>query len=90
MTEAPVLTVFVRGGQSVNVKVPLGQMKMRYAVGSEWYGERYLFGPETSYAEADSEFEFKVEGDQITGYTVELFLQRNGNLRERELRPDQW
>ena len=90
MTEAPVLTVFVRGGQSANLKVPLGQMKMRYAVGSEWYGERYLFGPETSYAEADSEFEFKVEGDQITGYTVELFLQRNGNLRERELRPDQW
>lgn len=89
-TDAPVLTVFVRGGQSVELKVPLGTVKMRYAVGSEWYGERFLFGPRTSYAQADSEFEFAVHGNQISGYTVELFLQPNGNLRERELRSDQW
>lgn len=89
-TEAPVLTVFVRGGQSVALKVPLGRVKMRYAVGSKWYGERFLFGPRTSYAQADSEFDFSVHGDQISGYTVELFLQANGNLRERALRPDQW
>lgn len=37
-----------------------------------------------------TEFEFAVHGNEISGYTVEIFLQRNGNLSERELRPDQW
>jgi len=87
---APVLTVFVRGGQSVSLKVPLGTMKLRYAVGSTWYGERFLFGPETAYAEADAQFDFMIENDRITGYTIELYPQPNGNLRERRIGPDRW
>lgn len=89
-SDAPVLTVFVRDGDSIDIEVPLGVMKMRYAIGDTWYGDRYLFGPETTYAEADSLLTFAVQGEQVSGYTIELFLQPNGNLREREIRPDQW
>jgi hypothetical protein len=90
VSDSPVLTVFVRANQAVKVDVPLGSMKLRYAVGSTWYGDEFLFGPETTYAEAEARFDFALDGRQIRGYTVELFLQPDGNLRERRIRPDQW
>lgn len=90
LSDSPVLTIFVRANQAVNVDVPLGSMKLRYAVGSTWYGNELLFGPETTYAEAEARFDFVREGRQVRGYTVELFLQPDGNLRERRIRPDQW
>ena len=89
-TESPILTIFIRGNGTVNVDVPLGSMKLRYAMGSTWYGERFLFGPDTTYAEAEARFDFRMDGQQIRGYVVELFLQPDGNLRERRIRPDQW
>jgi len=86
-TDAPVMTVFVRSGQSVSTKVPLGSYKIKYAAGSQWYGKTYLFGPETSYSMADKQFDFAEIGNQVSGFTVELFLQPNGNLRTKRIRP---
>ena len=86
-TEAPVMTVFVRSGQSVSTKVPLGSYKIKYAAGSQWYGETYLFGPETSYSMAEKRFDFEEIANQVSGFTVELFLQPNGNLRTKRIRP---
>jgi RNase P subunit RPR2 len=85
-TDAPVMTVFVRSGQSVDVTVPLGSYKIKYANGCQWYGETYLFGPNTCYNMADKRFDFKEIGDHVTGFTVELFLQPNGNLRTKKIR----
>ena len=89
-TESPVAAFFVRAGQTVEVDVPLGSYRLRYATGRTWYGERYLFGPETIYSQADSRFDFVREGDQVSGYTVELFMQADGNLSTSRIRPDQW
>lgn len=86
-TDAPVMTIFVRSGQSVSTKVPLGSYKVKYATGSQWYGKTHLFGPETSYSMADSRFDFEETGNQVSGFTVELFLQPNGNLRTKRIRP---
>ena len=41
-------TVYVRGGTTVKVEVPLGTYAIRYATGPTWYGYDYLFGPETA------------------------------------------
>ncbi len=90
LTDEPIVTVFVRGGSSVDIDVPLGAMKLRYAVGTTWYGDQLLFGPDTEYAEADARFDFSESFGRVSGYAVELFLQPNGNLREREIRPDEW
>jgi ribosomal protein S27AE len=86
-TDALVMTVFVRSGQSVSTKVPLGSYKIKYTAGNQWYGETYLFGPDTSYNMADKQFDFEEIGNQVTGFTVELFLQPNGNLNTKRISP---
>lgn len=82
--------MFIRAGQSAETLVPLGTYRIRYATGETWYGEDFLFGPQTSYSEADQSFRFMDEGYQYSGYTLELFLQRHGNLSTNRITPDQW
>ncbi len=84
-TGKTLLTIFIRSGQSVNVKLPLGSYKIKYATGKVWYGKTYLFGPETTYSEADKKLDFEVSGSQVLGYTIELFLQRHGNLKTKKI-----
>jgi len=85
LTGAPVLTVFVHAGQSVSTKVPLGSYKIKYAVGTQWYGEADLFGPSTSYNMADKRFDFEKKGDSVFGFTVKLFSQPHGNLATTQI-----
>ncbi len=85
-----VLTLFIRSGHSVSINVPLGSYKMKYATGKQWYGESFLFGPETLYNEADKKFDFEWCGNQVSGYTVELYLQPQGNLRTKKISAEQF
>lgn len=75
-----VMRVFVRGGSPIEVKVPLGTYEIRYASGDQWYGYQHLFGPDTAYAKADKTFDFRIIGNQVSGYTLTLYKVRNGNL----------
>jgi carbohydrate-selective porin OprB len=84
----PILTVFARSGQTVNVSVPLGSYRLKYASGTEWYGQKHLFGPDTAYGRAQDRFDFAVEGSQVSGYTVELIKQVGGNLQTVNIRPE--
>ena len=79
-SEETVLTVFVRGGTTVNIDVPLGTYKVKYASGSTWYGENYLFGTYTSYSKTDKMFDFKIVGNQVSGFSMTLYTVANGNL----------
>ena len=76
-----ILTAFIRGGTSLLLDVPLGRYKLKTAVGDTWYGVTFLFGPNTIYSIADEVFKFEISGEQVFGYTVELFLKPSGNLR---------
>jgi hypothetical protein len=89
-TKSPVVEVFARSGQTINLDLPLGSYELRYASGKIWYGWQYLFGPETTYSKADSIFTFSDNGYQASGYTVELIMQPNGNLHTSGLPPAQW
>ncbi len=72
------LVIFVHDGATVHdINVPAGTYELRYASGTTWYGEEDLFGPDTSYSKAESDFSFG-DGD---GYTVELYKQVGGNLQ---------
>lgn len=82
-TQQLALTIFVRGGRSLEVSVPLGSYRMKYASGSTWCGVGDLFGKRTRYAEADATFDFEDKGNEISGYTVRLIAQSNGNLRTK-------
>jgi peptidoglycan hydrolase-like protein with peptidoglycan-binding domain/predicted RNA-binding Zn-ribbon protein involved in translation (DUF1610 family) len=76
---------FVRAGETLETKVPLGSYYLRYATGEAWYGEKYLFGPDTVCSEADKVLRFYKQGVYVYGHTVELFLQRQGNLGSRRI-----
>ena len=86
-----VMAIFVRGGDSVTTKVPLGNYTIKYASGNNnWYGSKHLFGKETQYSKADSTFDFKQTYNQISGYTVSLFRVSNGNLRTSTINPSEF
>ena len=81
---------FIRSGEILKVQVPVGTYEIKYSSGKQWYGIDYLFGPETKYNKADSLFSFNFDGYQYSGYTIELIMQQNGNLRTSGIQPSQW
>ncbi|MFZ0425463.1 MAG: hypothetical protein WAL80_21500 [Xanthobacteraceae bacterium] len=72
---------FLHGGSTQTFPVPLGTFALKYATGQSWCGEDELFGENTATNKADDTFTF--EGD--THWSVELILQRNGNLGTRSI-----
>lgn len=79
---------FVYGGQDLDVSVPPGSYRLKYANGSHWYGHKYLFGPDTSVSMADSRLDFTEDAEGYNGHTIELILQDNGNLNTTRLRKE--
>lgn len=82
-----VLSMFVRGGHTVEIEVPLGTYELRYASGETWYGPEHLFGNETQYSKADESFTFEETSRGVSGFTVTLYQVRNGNLSTSRIRP---
>jgi hypothetical protein len=84
-TGDPIQTFFIRGGQTLVAKVPLGKFVLKYATGRAWCGESRLFGPETQFHKADVVLEFERldtdGGYTLTGHTIELISKINGNLK---------
>lgn len=74
--------IFVIGGQRIEVSVPTGRYKMRYASGETWRGLTHLFGPGnmTAYSATSDIFNFDTSGGYYHGYTIELIRQIDGNM----------
>lgn len=87
-TEETKVVVFVRGGERTEVLVPVGTYEMRYASGTTWYGENYLFGPDTVYTKASSDFSFVRDPDGYSGFSVTLYKVADGNLRTATMKPE--
>ncbi len=85
-----VITVFVHGGLTATVDVPLGTYDVRYASGDAWYGYEHLFGPSTTYSKADRLFTFRQDGLHVSGYTITLYKVRYGNLQTSRIHKDQF
>lgn len=71
-----VVSYFIRGGETLDVNLPIGSYVVKYAYGDTWYGEEHLFGENTGYSKADEVLEFY----RNQGYVIELIQQLNGNL----------
>lgn len=82
---ADALTIFVHGGQTEKVDVPLGKYIVKYASGEKWYGYKHLFGPSTHYSKADQTFTFSKSGYQVNGYSITLYKVKDGNLRTSQI-----
>ncbi|HEX9853476.1 MAG TPA: hypothetical protein VGA68_10700, partial [Woeseiaceae bacterium] len=91
-TGTPIMGIFVRGGQSIETKVPLGSFRLKYATGTQWFGDANedLFGAETGTFQADKRFDFYQTDNRISGYTVELYLQPHGNLHTAHINRQDW
>ena len=81
---------FVYAGQDLDVLVPPGSYRLKYANGIHWYGHKYLFGPDTSVSMAEARFDFTQDTEGYNGHTIELILQENGNLNTKRLRKEEF
>ena len=86
----PVLSVFVRAGEKVDIKVPLGSYRIKYAAGNDWQGEKALFGEATQYFEAEKRFDFVRKGGKTRGFMVELIWKPEGNLSAKPIGKTDW
>lgn len=76
---------YVRADSTVNLDVPLGKYRIYYACGTSWYGDKYLFGPETEYYKCDGSFTFEETTSGYSGYTISLTQVPNGNLKTHKI-----
>ena len=90
--ESNTLAIYIRGGETVEVEVPLGNYEIRYASATSdtWYGDKELFGPNTSYNKADEVFSFSNNGYQVSGYSITLYQVANGNLETKSIDESQF
>lgn len=80
-TNSLTMNIFLRGGGTTEVKVPLGKYTLKYATGGQWYGYEHYFGPNTSYSKAEDIFNFYKTSRGVSGYTLTLYTVSNGNLQ---------
>ncbi|MGI6315619.1 MAG: hypothetical protein ACOX17_02935 [Christensenellales bacterium] len=75
------MTCYIRGGDEFTVSLPQNNYRLEYAVGTTWYGSKYIFGPEGSY------YLFKSIIDSEDGYfiTVTLYGVAGGNTPSETL-----
>ena len=78
-TGAEVLDVFVQGGSTIEIEVPLGNYRLEYVAGEKWYGYKHHFKSSSAHR-ADKILRFYQSGNQVSGYTITLYKVRDGNL----------
>lgn len=85
---ADMLGIFAHGGRTLEVTVPTGSYRLRYAYGEGWRGLNALFGPgrHTTYQEALTRFDFS----EKKGFTVKLVKQPRGNMRTTSIGANQF
>lgn len=77
-----VASKFVRAGETVKIAVPLGNFRMKTASGRTWFGPKHLFGADTQFSVANSDFPLNQSGEY---WEVELIPQISGNLSQRKI-----
>ena len=89
-TKKLVATYFIRRSSTLAIELPLGSYKLKFAQGEKWYGDKYLFGPRTTYSYVPDRMNFYIDGDYVRGHRIELIPQVNGNLETPPMRAQDW
>ena len=83
------MTIFIRAGESMETKVPIGSYEFRYASGQKWYGYENRFGPTTAYYKGEGVMHFTKtktsRGYSILGHAVTLYAVSDGNYETEEI-----
>lgn len=82
------ILAYIRKMETLDVDIPIGSYELKYAIGDKWYGEEYLFGPNTEFYKTDKILNFSITKEGALGHEIELRLQRNGNLHTETIGRD--
>lgn len=91
-TDAVITTALIRANEMVEISIPFGTYKLRYAAGSEWYGEKEMFGSEEMYEVTSQAYSFetaKFEFSMETPGTELGFYCGDGNLGRKRVKANQ-
>lgn len=89
-TGQEMVTIFVRAGEQVATKIPVGDYTQVYASGKIWYGWDFLFGNRTKFAKSLQILSFQQNGNQFNGHIVQLKQHSNGNLRSKPINQNEF
>lgn len=84
-TNKEVLSFFIRTGEDLEVKVPLGSYVLKYVSGTTWYGEKYLFGYPSDYFVFSQVLDFSEGYGYYEGHTITMYKQKNGTLSTKSI-----
>jgi len=91
------MAFMVRANDCIERNVPVGDYKVYYATGTDWYGEYLLFGEDTEYYSIKDTFYFYAEVDTtdtwrsgvipetVRTYQIELLPEPGGMLEASEI-----
>ena len=79
------LGVFVRGGDTVEINVPLGTYEMIFNSGKDWFGKDELFGEFMACEKADTLAVFKETPEAYKGCSITLYSVEDGNLSTKKI-----
>lgn len=85
INKTDVMTVYINGGKTFKGKAPLGSFELLYAFGSNWYGEKLMFGPTATYKKATKILSFSKAENKINGHRITLITVQNGNLPSQNI-----
>lgn len=80
---------FVRAGKRIDIKAPDGTFHLKVASGEEWYGEPYLFGPDTLLYALTQPLKYG-EDQAFIVQSVEVNIPVSLNDESRQLQGDRW
>ena len=79
--EGDVIFLYARGGNTLDVAMPVGTYRMRFATGPTWHGDKVLFGPQTTYWSAEQTVAFRNPRSGPAAVAIEISGQRGGRMR---------
>jgi hypothetical protein len=87
-----VQTLFVRSGEKAEVKLPIGQYKLRFAAGETWYGDQKRFGRSTRYGEFAEKMDTQPVKFDISRpgavWEMGFYSCLTGNMQNKTIRPE--
>jgi hypothetical protein len=88
LNKQPVLYLFIRAGNTTEIKAPLGTYEFLWISGKKWYGYDKLFGSSSTYMKSIEPIDFNEEitltGKRIMGRIVS-FKTINGNMPSTQI-----
>lgn len=90
VTKETIYEIFMQPDNKVTIPLMLGEYELYLASGKKWVNEIEHFGVNTIYSRLDKKFIIDMDGDQISGWTIQLQVRKDGNLKSEKMNKEDW